>query len=221
MAVRPLPSSAPPAVWITVGSAVTLLPVDLDTGVLTGEVTHWLRGSGGRVATIGVRTTADVAAICTGHRLWLSGHEAVHGDLLVFEVIARKPSSAVDTALALTGVLPLAHELRRSSVRAQIERPVQLTFNDGTTADGVSADLSRSGCRIALTDADQLRLVGTSARIMIELPGTENFQLSGDVVRTMADTRELAMQFEATTIDLAPIDRLVYASVKRRYVTAE
>jgi hypothetical protein len=220
MAVQPSPSE-PPAVWMTVGSAVTLLPVDLDTGVLTGEITHWLSGAAGLVATIGVRTSADVAAMCAGHRLWVSGHEAVHGDLLVFEVIARKPSSHVDTTLALTGVLPLAHELRRSSVRADIKHPVRLTFNDGTTADGVAADLSRTGCRIALNEADQLRPIGTSADIMIELPGNENFQLSGDIVRATSDTGELALHFQPADIDLAPIDRLVYATVKRRYVIGE
>lgn len=214
-------SSEPPAVWITVGSAVTLLPVDLDTGVLTGEITHWLSGAAGLVATIGVRTTADVAALCAGHRLWLSGHEAVHGDLLVFEVIARKPSSHVDTTLALTGVLPLAHELRRSSVRADTKHPVRLTFDDGMTAHGVAADLSRTGCRIALNEADHLRPVGTPARIMIELPGNEQFELSGDIVRATGDTGELALHFQPTDIDLAPIDRLVYATVKRRYVTGE
>ena len=220
MAVRPQ-SPEPPAVWMTVGSAVTLLPVDLDTGVLTGEITHWLSGAAGLVATIGVRTTAEVAAMCAGHRLWVSGHEAVHGDLLVFEVIARKPSSQVDTTLALTGVLPLAHELRRSSVRADTKHPVRLTFEDGTTAHGVAADLSRSGCRIALNEAAQLRPVGTAADVMIELPGNENFQLSGDIVRASGDTGELALHFQQTDIDLAPIDRLVYATVKRRYVIGE
>ena len=220
MAVQPQ-SFEPSAVWITVGSPVTLLPVDLDTGVLTGEITHWLGGAAGLVATIGVRTTADVAATCAGHRLWLSGHEAVHGDLLVFEVIARKPSSQVDTTLALTGVLPLAHELRRSSVRADTKHPARLTFNDGTTADGVAADLSRSGCRISLNEADQIRPVGTPADIMIELPGNEKFELSGDIVRATGDTGELALHFQPTNIDLAPIDRLVYATVKRRYVIGE
>jgi PilZ domain len=220
MAVQPQ-SFEPPAVWMTVGSAVTLLPVDLDTGLLTGEITHWLSGAAGLVATIGVRTAAHVAAMCAGHRLWLSGHEAAHGDLLVFEVIARKPSFQVDTTLALTGVVPLAHELRRSSVRASTLHPVRLTFEDGTTADGVAADLSRSGCRIALNEADLLRPVGTSAAVMIELPGNENFQLSGDIVRATGDTGELALHFRPTDIDLASIDRLVYATVKRQYVTGE
>ena len=214
-------SSEPPVLWITVGSPVTLLPVELDTGVLTGEITHWLSGAAGLVATIGVRTSADVAATCAGHRLWLSGHEAAHGDLLVFEVIARKPSSHVDTTLALTGVLPLAHELRRSSVRADTKHPVRLTFDDGTTAHGIAADLSRTGCRIALNQANHVRPVGTPAYIMIELPGNEHFQLSGNVVRAAGETGELALHFQPTNIDLAPIDRLVYATVKRRHVIGE
>jgi hypothetical protein len=220
MAVQPL-SSEPPAVWITVGSPVTLLPIDLETGVLTGEITHWLSGAAGLVATIGVRTSADIAAMCAGHRLWLSGHEAVHGDLLVFEVIARKPSSQVATTLALTGVLPLAHELRRSSVRADTNHPVRLTFDDGTTAHGVAADLSRTGCRIALNEATHVRPVGTPAHIMIELPGNEDFQLSAAIVRATGDTGELALHFQPTNIDLAPIDRLVYATVKRHWVIGE
>jgi hypothetical protein len=221
MAIQPLPPSDPPAPWMSIGSAVTLLPVDLETGMLTGEVTHWLSGAAGLVATIGVRTSAVVAARCAGHRLWLAGREAVHGDLLVFEVIARKPSPHVETTLALTGVIPLAHELRRSAVRTATLHPVRLTFDDGKAADGVAIDLSHTGCRIALNRADALQPVGTTARLAIELPGNEDLKLTGDVVRAAGDTGELALQFRPTDIDLAPIDRLVYAAVKRRRVVQE
>ena len=102
---------------MTIGSAVTLLPVELESGVLAGEVTHWLGGAAGVVATIGVRTTADVAAVCAGQRVWLSGHAGLTGELIVLEVIAREASRHVDTTLTMTGVLPLAP--RRADVRAR------------------------------------------------------------------------------------------------------
>jgi hypothetical protein len=203
------------AIWMTIGSAVTLLPVELDSGVLAGQVTHWLGGSAGVIATIGVRTTADVAALCAGQRLWLSGHAALTGHLIVLEVIAREASKHIDTTLTLTGVLPLAREHRRDSVRAATRHPVRLTFDDGTTAPGVAADLSRSGCLIALHQADLLRPIGTSARLDIELPGHENFSLAGAIVRVKDATGEVAMHFQPTDIDLAPVDRLVYATVRR------
>jgi|SRR5665213_916132 len=214
MAARPVPS--PPPLWMTVGTPVTLLPVDIETGVLSGEITHWMSGAAGLIATIGVRTTADVAAMCAGQRLWLSGKEAIHGDLIVFEVIARQPSAQVDTTLALTGVLPLAHELRRNAVRAATRHPVRLAFDDGTTAAGVAIDLSHTGCLIALNQPDVLPPVGRSAEIQIELPGRTDFVVSADVVRAAGATGELALRFQPTNIDLAPIDRLVFATVKRR-----
>jgi hypothetical protein len=203
------------AIWMTIGSAVTLLPVELDSGLLAGEVTHWLGGSAGVIATIGVRTTADVAAACAGQRLWLSGHAALTGELIVLEVIAREPSKRVDTTLTLTGVLPLARERRRDSVRAATRHPVRLTFDDGIIAHGVAVDLSRSGCLVALNEADLLRPVGSTATLDIELPDNENFSLTGAIVRVEGATGEVAVHFAPSDIDLAPVDRVVYATVKR------
>ena len=129
------------AIWMTIGSDVTLLPVEVQSGLLAGEVTHWLGGSAGVIATIGVRTTADVAAVCAGQRLWLSGHAALTGELIVLEVIAREASRHVGTSLTLTGVLPLARERRRDSVRATTRHPV------------LSAVLNRPDDAEALLDA--------------------------------------------------------------------
>jgi hypothetical protein len=221
MSLQPRHYSEPSPVWMSIGSYVTLLPVDLDTGILSGEVTHWLGSAAGLVATIGVRTTMDVAVACAGHRLWLSGRDAVHNELLVFEVIARKPSRYVDTTLALTGVLPLAHEHRRNAVRAATRRPVRLTFEDGSTADGVAADISRSGCLVALKAADFLNPVGTGANLRIELLDEEILVLPGDIVRTTMAAGEVAVRFRATEIDLAPLDRLVYSTVMRERLDGE
>jgi hypothetical protein len=203
------------AIWMAIGSDVTLLPVEVDSGVLAGHVTHWLGGSAGVIATIGVRAAPEVAAVCAGQRLWLSGHAALTGELIVLEVIAREASKHVDSTLTLTGVLPLARERRRDSVRAATRHPVTLTFDDGTTAHGVAADLSRSGCLIALNEADLLRPVGTAARLDIELADNESFSLAGAIVRVESATGEVALHFQPTEIDLAPVDRVVYATVRR------
>jgi hypothetical protein len=217
----PAPLPSPPPLWMTVGTAVTLLPVDIDTGLLRGEVTHWLSGAAGLIATIGVSTTAEVAATCAGQRLWLAGNDARHGDLLVFEVIARQPSPHVDTTLALTGVLPLAHELRRAAVRAPARHPARMTFDDGTTTPGVAIDLSHTGCLIALNRADELHAIGSVAQVEIDLPGRRDFVLAADVVRNNGASGEVAVRFRPTDIDLSPIDRLVYATVKRRQTGGE
>jgi hypothetical protein len=203
------------AIWMTIGSAVTLLPVELESGLLAGEVTHWLGGAAGVVATIGVRTTADVAAVCAGQRVWLSGHAGLTGELIVLEVIAREASRHVDTTLTMTGVLPLARERRRDAVRAVTRHPVRLTFNDGTSARGIAADLSRSGCLIALNEIDLLRPIGTAARLEIELPDNESFSFEGAIVRVVGSTGEVAVHFQPSDIDLSPVDRVVYATVKR------
>jgi hypothetical protein len=215
MAAEPLATPASPAVWMEIGTPVTLLPVDLSSGLLTGEISHWLGGAAGLVATIGVHTSSSVAALCAGERLWLSGYEAARAELVVFEVVAQLPTRYADTSLTLTGVLPIARERRRRAVRAPSRHPIRLTFADGTSAEGVAVDLSRTGCRISLNRSDLVGPVGTSADLELELPGGEKLALGGDIVRVEGLTRELALHFRPTEIDLTPIDRLVYATVKR------
>jgi hypothetical protein len=215
MAAEPLPEAASPPVWMAIGTPVTLLPVDLATGLLTGEVSHWLSGPAGLVATIGVHTSSSVAAMCAGQRLWLSGYEATRDELVVFEVVAQLPSRYADTSLTLTGVLPIAHEPRRRAVRAVTRHPVRMTFADGTSAEGIAVDLSRTGCRISLNRSDFVGPLGTTAELELELPGGDKFGLTGDIVRVEGLTGELALHFRPTEIDLSPIDRLVYATVRR------
>jgi hypothetical protein len=215
MAAEPLRTPDQVSIWMSVGTPVTLLPVDLASGLLTGEISHWLGGEAGLVATIGVHTSSSVAAMCAGQRLWLSGYEASRGELVVFEVVAQLPSRYVDDALTLTGVLPIAHERRRRAVRAAARHPVHLTFDDGTTVDGIAIDISRTGCRISLNRDDFVGPLGSTAHLQIELPGNEDMSLTGDVVRVTGLTGELALRFQPTDIDLTPIDRLVYATVRR------
>jgi hypothetical protein len=76
--------------------------------------------------------------------------------------------------------------------------------------------VSHSGCLISLNHASGLRPVGSLAEIEIELPGGRTLELSADLVRTDGARGELGMRFQPTEIDLAPLDRLVYATVKRR-----
>jgi hypothetical protein len=139
----------------------------------------------------------------------------------VLEVIARRASDQDDTTLILTGVLPLARERRRSAVRAATRHPVSLTYTDGTTARGVATDLSHDGCRIDLNQPDRVRPVGATAEVRIELPDNKRFELSAEVIRIDRVTGELGMRFEPSEIDLAPIDRLVYATVKRQKLAQE
>jgi hypothetical protein len=163
------------------GGEVTLLPIDLDSGLQRGVITHWLTGAAGLVVTIGVRTSREAAAMCSGQRVWISGREAADEELIVLEVIARRASDQDDTTLILTGVLPLARERRRSAVRAATRHP----------------------------------------EVIIELPGNKKFALAAEVMRIDRQTGELGMRFEPTELDLAPIDRLVYATVKRQKITEE
>jgi PilZ domain len=198
-----------------------MLPVDLDSGLLRGVITHWLTGEAGLIVTIGVRTSREAAALCSGQRVWVSGREAADQELLVLEVIARRASDQDDTTLILTGVLSLARERRRSAVRAATRHPATLTYSDGTTARGVATDLSHDGCRIDLNQPDRLRPAGEMAEVRIELPGNKRFELSAEIIRIDRVTGELGMRFEPTELDLAPIDRLVYATVKRQKITEQ
>ena len=216
------PQPAPPhTLWMMAGGEVTLLPVDLESGLQRGVITHWLTGAAGLIVTIGVRTSREAAAMCSGQRVWVAGREAAGAELIVLEVVARRASDQDDTTLIMTGVLPLARERRRSAVRAATRHPATLTYSDGTTAQGVATDLSHDGCRIDLNQPDLVRSVGTAAEVLIELPGNKNFALEAEVVRIDTQTGELGMRFDPTELDLAPIDRLVYATVKRQKITEE
>jgi hypothetical protein len=220
---QPAPQQQPGThtLWMMAGGEVTLLPVDLDSGLQRGVITHWLTGPAGLIVTIGVRTSREAAAMCSGQRVWISGREAADEELIVLEVIARRASDQDDTTLILTGVLPLARERRRSAVRAATRHPATLTYPDGTTAQGVATDLSRGGCRIDVNQPDLVRSVGVTAEVRIELPHNRTFVLLAEVIRIDTQTGELGMRFEPTEIDLAPIDRLVYAAVKRQKITEE
>jgi hypothetical protein len=206
--------AAEPAAWMGIGTAVTLLPVDVESGFLRGQITHWLGAAGGSVATIGVQTSPKSASLCAGRRLWLCGHEAGTNDLLVLEVVAKRPRRFVNTALAMTGVVPVAHEQRRAAVRAPIRHPVRIGLDDGTLAIGTADDLSRTSCRVSLNRLDQLPSVGDIVGVLIELPGEVAVSLTGNVVRSVPLAAEFAVRFHPTDIDLAPIDRLVYATVR-------
>jgi hypothetical protein len=201
--------------WMMAGGEVTLLPVEPECGLQRGVVTHWLTGDAGLVVTIGVRTSREAAAMCAGQRVWLSGREAAEKELIVLEVIARRASDQDDTTLIMTGVLPLARERRRNAVRATTRHPATLTYAGGATARGIATDLSHDGCRIDLNQPG-LVPIGATADVHIELPGNETFALTAEVMRIDTLTGELGMRFEPTEIDLAPIDRLVYATVKRQ-----
>jgi PilZ domain-containing protein len=215
---QPQPDQSQPSgmhtLWMMAGGEVTLLPVEPECGLQRGVVTHWLTGEAGLVVTIGVRTSREAAAMCAGQRVWLSGREADDKELVVLEVIARRASELDDTTLIMTGVLPLARERRRNAVRATTRHPATLTYADGTTAHGIATDLSHDGCRIDLNQPGLVRPIGVTADVHIELPGNEKFALSAEVMRIDTVTGEVGMRFEPTEIDLAPIDRLVYATVK-------
>lgn len=218
---QPLPATAPHILWMMAGGEVTLLPVELESGLQRGVVTHWLTGEAGLIVTIGVRTSREAAAMCSGQRVWVSGREAADAELIVLEVIARRASDQDDTTLIMTGVLPLARERRRGAVRAPTRHPATLTYADGTTAQGIATDLSHDGCRIDLNRPDLARSVGATAEVDIELPGKRRFALEAEVIRIDTQTGELGMRFEPTELDLAPIDRLVYATVKQQKITEE
>ena len=49
----------PHTLWMMAGGEVTLLPVDLDSGLQRGVITHWLTGEAGLIVTIGVRTSRE------------------------------------------------------------------------------------------------------------------------------------------------------------------
>jgi PilZ domain len=208
-------ASATHTLWMMAGGEVTLLPVEPESGLLRGVVTHWLTGEAGLVVTIGIRTSREAAAMCAGQRVWLAGREAAGDELVVLEMIARRASEQDDTTLIMTGVLPLARERRRNAVRAATRHPATLTYADGTAAHGIATDISHDGCRIDLNQPGLVQPIGAMADVYIELPGGKKFALPAEVIRIDRVTGELGMRFEPTEIDLAPIDRLVYSTVKR------
>ena len=80
---------------------------------------------------------------------------------------------------------------------------------------------SHAGCRIDLNQPGLVRPTGATTDVRIELPGNKKLALSAEVTRIDRVTGELGIRFEPTEIDLAPIDRLVYATVKAQKLAEE
>ena len=186
------------------GAPVSLLPVD-GGGTVTGEVTLWSSSPGGAVVTSRVRLPSVAAGALRGQRVWVSARS--DDALVVFQAVAQGVDHHQDQ-LELTGVTRLATEPRRSSLRADISRPVLLVRDNAPSRGTTSLDLSAGGVRVRVPEGQQLtpgdRL---DAAVADERGGT--VWARSEVVRVDGD--EAALRFvEVDAADRDRIDHDVY-----------
>jgi hypothetical protein len=186
------------------GASVSLLPVD-GGGTVNGEVTLWSSSPGGAVVTSRVRLAPGSAGQLRGQRVWVSARS--DDALVVFQAIAQGVEHHSDQ-LELTGVTRLATEPRRSSLRADISRPVLLVRDNAPSRGTTSLDLSAGGVRVRVPEGQQLapgdRL---DAAVADERGGT--VWARSEVVRV--DGGEAALKFvEVDAADRDRIDHDVY-----------
>jgi PilZ domain len=195
----PAPGGAPKP-----GAPVSLLPVD-GGGTVNGEVTLWSASPGGAVVTSRVRLSPYAAGALRGQRVWVSARS--DDALVVFQAVAQGVDHHTDQ-LELTGVTRLATEPRRSSLRADISRPVLLVRDNAPSRGTTSLDLSAGGVRVRVPEGQQLapgdRL---DAAVADERGGT--VWARSEVVRV--DGAEAALRFiEVDDADRDRIDHDVY-----------
>lgn len=135
-----------------VDTAITLMPTTAVDGEPaswhTGTILSWTAGAAGLVITSYVSASPETVEALDGQRVWVStdtgddtGAVTPHA---VFQAVAQAHR---DDELALTGVMLLAAETRRSAVRAPAAVNAHLTTAEGV-ADVRTIDYSRTGMRI-------------------------------------------------------------------------
>jgi hypothetical protein len=188
------------------------LPVGTEVGLLSSgrsptpsnvvaRVIDWQSSTDGDSLTLDVTAGSAVGWLFAGDSVWVSGRTP-SGELVVLEAA---PASDPAGPLRLLGVTTLAREPRRDAVRAEVRAPVTLSrvadATEGTELEGVTVDLSRSGCRLRLHH-------GVAPPVGHRLDVTMDFD--GEAVRAVATvTRADGPELCLALASLEPADALL------------
>lgn len=175
------------------GSTVSLLSTTGNVVVLA-ELDSWSASPSGLVVTIHMTTTPEIAQLLNGQRTWASAYTRHTNTLVIFEGVASQTGPGRPSALTLDGVSLIAREHRRVEPRAQVPCHIALELDEGHRVTARAIDLSRSGCRVELSEPDTL-VVGGMAVAELTLPDARVVRTSCQVLRLDVRRREAVLQF--------------------------
>lgn len=189
------------------GTDMVLMPVGSET-THSGTIRSWTASGSGLVVSSQVAMPADVVEELDGRRVWASARLERSGSLAVFQAVAQAHR---DDELALTGVVLLANEARRSAVRARTRRPAHLHADD-FDGDAHTVDISRTGVRVesgsALPDPHQ------EVEVSVALQDGVEIHARGEVLRVDREAGEAVIQFvDMGPADSAAVDRAVFTEL--------
>ena len=194
------------------GSTVSLLSSSGDVMTLA-ELVSWSTGPAGLTATAVLATTRETAEMLDGHRVWASLFTEVTNTLLVVQGVVRRSRADRPAELVLTGMTGIAREPRRVEPRANLARPVRLSLDTSDAfVKGVTVDLSPSGCRLELDDA-QLH-VGEVVTVEVDLDDRTVLRAAGKVSRVDEQRQQPVLKFLGLTrSEEVAISRCVYMAL--------
>lgn len=180
-----------------VGSTVSLLSTAQDILVL-GELDSWSASPSGLVVTVHVTTTPEAARLLNAQRTWASAYTQHTNTLVVFEAVARQSRPDRPSTLTLDGIRVIAREHRRLDPRAEVPCRIELDPGEGHRLTARTIDLSRSGCRVELSEPDTLA-VGEMAVAQVTLTDATVVRTSCEVLRLDERRREAVLRFHDLT----------------------
>jgi hypothetical protein len=194
------------------GSTVSLLCATRDV-VALAELESWSASPSGLVVTSHVMTTPEVAQLLDGQRTWASAYTQQTNTLVVFEGVARQERPDQPDSLTLDGVSVVAREHRRAEPRAHVPCDLELRVGEAPRGPARVIDLSRSGCRVELSEPGALA-VGETAVAELTLTDTSVVRTSCEVLRLDDRRREAVLRFgDMTDADAAALRRSVLAQL--------
>jgi exoribonuclease II len=194
------------------GSTVSLLSVHRDV-VALAELESWSASPSGLVVTSHVTTSPKMARLLDGQRTWASAYTQQTNTLVVFEGVARQSRPDQPGSLTLDGVSLIAREHRRAEPRAQVPCGLELRVDQASRGSARVIDLSRSGCRVELSEPGALA-VGETAVAELALTDATVVRVSCQVLRLDDRRREAVLRFgDMTDTDAAALRRSVLAQL--------
>ncbi len=194
------------------GSTVSLLCSTRDL-VALAELESWSASASGLVVTSHLTTTQELAQLLDGERVWASTYTQQSNTLVVFEGLASQARQDRPELLTVTGISVIARERRRFEPRACVPCDIALRVDETRPVTARAVDLSRSGCRVELSEPDSLA-VGDRAVAELTLVDAAVVCTSCEVLRLDDRGTQAVLAFrDLSDSDAAAISRSVFRSL--------
>lgn len=193
-----------------VGSAVSLLPATAAVHAVAGRLQAWDTSPHGLVVDARVSVAADRRHDVAQGTVWLSARTGRTGSLVVLrgrgEAVSGRPGEVV-----LSGMVTLATESRRTSVRAPVDREAFLVAS-GQRLPARVLDLSTGGCRLVV--GAETEVPTGPVELQVTLSDDGPLRAAAHVLRVDPDTGQVTVHFDRlSAADARRVDSEVFATL--------